>query len=823
QIESVSVLKDGAASIYGARAGNGVILVTTKRGNFQKPTISFNTSLSAQGVTKILRPGSSGQIAEMQRERHIQSGLDPDTAPWTKEAIDKFYAGDDPGYLNTDWYDHTFRDWAPQQNHDISVRGGSEKIKYFGHFGYSKQETMVKTNGGDFQRYNVQSNVDADITDRLKISLDFAATFKDRNLPVRGMGNGGHFWQDYYRTMPWYPAQLPDPTKVPWGGIDVGSIATVSNIDLMGYNRSNDKNIRGIASLTYDFATIKGLQAKANLNYTAGDAYSKNYMKPIDFWTYNPATEEYTNAAFFDQSNLSESINRNSVFTQQFSLNYNNIFADKHRISVLALYESIDYKSNYFTASRTNLLTPLIDQLFMGSTTGMGNNGSANEMGRMSYVGRFNYSFDDRLLLETIFRADASAKFPSDNRWGYFPSLSLGWVVSREKFMENQEVVDNLKIRTSYGQSGNDAVGNFQYLSGYSTRGSVLFDEGQLNGLYITGLSNPFLTWERMNIYNSGVDFSLWEQKLYGSIDVFYRDRDGIPATRITSLPSTFGSSLPPENINRLSDRGFEFSLGTTLKSDDFSYDISGNISWSRSKWTYFEEPEYQDPEQKRISKRSGEWTDRVMGYVSDGLFTSREEIDALDFVYESLGGNSTLQPGDIKYKDLNKDGVLDWKDQKEIGQGSFPHWTYGFNSILQYKNFSLTTLFQGAFGYSTDVNITGYDNEKMYELRWTEANNDPNALVARLGGASSNGYTSDYRLRSTSYIRLKTASLAYQFPNRIIDKLGVESLRFYVAGTNLFTISTLDKYGVDPEVQSGSLMVYPQQRTVSVGLNLSI
>lgn len=823
QIESVSVLKDGAASIYGARAGNGVILVTTKRGNFQKPTISFNTSFSAQGVTKILRPGSSGQIAEMQRERHIQSGLDPDTAPWTQEAIDKFYAGDDPGYLNTDWYGHTFRDWAPQQNHDLSVRGGSEKIKYFGHFGYSKQETMVKTNGGDFQRYNVQSNVDADITDRLKISLDFAATFKNRNLPVRGLGNGGFFWQDYYRTMPWYPAELPDPTKVPWGGIDVGSVATVSNIDLMGYNRNNDKNIRGIATITYDFAAIKGLQAKANLNYTAGDSYGKNYMKPIDFWTYNPATEEYINAASFNQSNLSESISRNSVFTQQFSLNYDNIFADKHRISVLALYESIDYRSNNFNASRTNLLTPLIDQLFMGSTTGMGNNGSASEMGRMSYVGRFNYSYDDRLLLETIFRADASAKFPSENRWGYFPSLSLGWVVSREKFMENQEVIDNLKIRTSYGQSGNDAVGNFQYLSGYSTSGSVLFDEGQLNGLYITGLPNPFLTWEKMSIYNSGVDFSLLGQKLYGSIDVFYRDRDGIPATRITSLPSTFGSSLPPENINRLSDRGFEFSLGTIKKSADFSYDISGNISWSRSKWTYYEEPVYVDPDQERISKRSGVWTDRVMGYVSDGLFTSQAEIDALDFVYESLGGNSTLQPGDVKYKDLNGDGVLNWKDQKEIGQGSFPHWTYGFNTLFQYKNISLSTLFQGAFGYSTDVNITGYDNEKMYELRWTEANNDPNALVARLGGASSNGYTSDYRLRSTSYIRLKTASLAYQFPNRIIDKLGVESLRFFVAGTNLFTISTLDKYGVDPEVQSGSLMVYPQQRTVSVGLNLSI
>src|SRR5690606_2133643 len=205
--------------------------------------------------------------------------------------------------------------------------------------------------------------------------------------------------------------------------------------------------------ITYDFAAIKGLQAKANLNYNAGDSYGKNYMKPIDFWTYNPATEEYINAASFNQSNLSESISRNSVFTQQFSLNYDNTFADKHRISALALYESIDYRTNNFNARRTNLLTPLIDQLLLDSTTGMGNNGSASEMGRMSYVGRFNYSYDDRLLLETIFRADASAKFPSENRWGYFPSLSLGWVVSREKFMENQEVIDNLKIRTSYGQS----------------------------------------------------------------------------------------------------------------------------------------------------------------------------------------------------------------------------------------------------------------------------------------------------------------------------------------------------------------------------------
>ncbi|GAA3623592.1 SusC/RagA family TonB-linked outer membrane protein [Flavivirga jejuensis] len=823
QIESISILKDGAASIYGARAGNGVILVKTKRGKNQKPIITLNSSYTLQGVTSILHPASSGQIAEMEREQHIQSGGDPATAPWTQEAIDKFYEGGDPAYLNTDWYDHTFRDWAPQQNHNLSVRGGSENIKYFGYFGYAKQETMVKTNGGDYQRYNAQSNVDANITDDLKISIDLSLAFKDKNFPVRGLDNEGAFWQDYYRTRPWYPATLPDATKVPWGGIDVGSIATVSNIDLMGYNRSNDKNLRGITTLTYDFKWIEGLQAKANVNYVTSDVYTKRYQKPIVFWTYNPANDEYTASASFSESNLSEAAYRSSVFTQQYSLNYNNKFANKHEITALALYESIGYKSNYLSASRTDLLTPSIDQLFIGSTTGMGNDGSASEMGRMSYVGRLNYSFDNRYLLETIFRADASAKFPSENRWGYFPSISLGWVINREKFMRNISNLDNLKLRASYGESGNDAVGDFQYLSGYSTLGSVIFDEGQLSGLYITGLSNPFLTWEKMAIYNTGIDFSFNNQKIYGSIEAFYRERTGIPATRITSLPSTFGSSLPPENLNSLNDRGFDLSIGTKGSSGDFSYDISGNISWSRSKWDYYEEPEYDDPDQERLYKQSGEWTDRVMGYVSDGLFTSLDEINALDFTYEELGGNSTLMPGDVKYKDLNNDGVLNWKDQTEIGKGAFPHWTYGLNTLFQYKNFTLTTLFQGAFGYSTNVNVTEYQNEVMYNLRWTEENNDPNALVSRLGGASSNGYASDYRLKDTSYIRLKTASLSYQFPQSTLDKLGIVNLRIYAAGTNLFTISSLSDYGVDPEVLSGSLKVYPQQRTISLGMNLSL
>ncbi len=822
QIESVSILKDGAASIYGARAGNGVILVTTKRGQSQKPTITLNSSYSLQGVTKILKPAGSGQRSEMEREAWIESGKPEGTAPWSADQVAKFYAGNDPAYPNTDWYNYTFRNWAPQQNHNLSIRGGSEKISYYGFFGYTDQETMIKKNGGDYSRYNIQSNIDASVTKNLKMSIDLSMAFENRHFPVRGLNNGGYFWQDYYSTKPWYPSTLPDPTKVAWGGIDVGSVATVSNIDLMGYNLDKRQNFRGTISFTYDFEKIPGLKAKAFVNYSDNLGYTKSFSKPIKFYTYNPANQTYNDAASFNQSNLSEGFGKSNVLTQQYSLNYDHTYNKIHRVSALALFEGIDYHSNSLSAFRSNLLTPAIDQMFIGSTTGMGNNGSASEMGRVSYVGRLNYSYKDRYLLETIMRADASAKFPKENRWGYFPSVSLGWVISQENFMKGIIALDNLKLRTSYGQSGNDAVGNFQYLSGYSLRGSAILDDAGQPGIYITGLANPLLTWEKLIIYNAGLDFSFLNKKIYGTGDAFYRERNGIPATRITSLPSTFGSSLPPENLNSLNDRGFELVLGTSKTTGDFTYDINGNISWSRSKWNYFEEPDYTDPEQKRINQHSGQWTDRTMGYVSDGLFTNQAEITALDYVYSDLGGNSSLRPGDVKYKDLNGDKKLDWKDQKDIGKGTMPHWMYGMNFLLKYKDFDFNGLFQGAFGYNTYINLQQYPNSVEYDLRWTEKDNNTNALVPRLGGAGTNFYTSDYRYKSTSYLRLKTASFGYEVPKYLLDKAGISKLRVYVAGTNLLTLSKLNKYGVDPETPSGSIMVYPQQRTISLGLNMS-
>lgn len=824
QIESISILKDGSASIYGARAGNGVILVTTKRGTAQKPTITVNSSYTWQGVTSMLHPASSGERAQMERETHLNSGQPEATAPWSEEDVSKFFSGDDPSYVNSDWYGYVFRNWAPQQNHNVSVRGGNDRIKYFGMFAYTKQETLIKKNGGDYSRYNIQANMDAAITKNLSLTIDYSVNYEDQMYAPRGMGVGGYFWQDYYSTKPWYPTELPDPTKYSWGGIDTGGVYVASNMDISGYSKTRNKETRTSATLLYDVPYVKGLKLKAFVNYKDYNNYGKTFSKPVMCYTYNVGTDTYTEVpALSQQASASESYSRGSVFTQQYSLSYENLFGD-HRVNGMVLYELIDYKDNLFSAGRQNFVTSAIDQLYAGSASAQSTSGSASEMGRVSWVGRLNYGYQDKYLLEFIFRADASAKFAPGKRWGYFPGVSLGWNIHQEKFMGNFTNLDQLKLRASYGRSGNDNVGNFQYLAGYSVASSGYLVGGITSPMiYTTGLANSDLTWEKMSIYNVGVDYSLFNRKLFGTAEYFYRKRVGIPGYQTASLPFTFGATLPQVNLNDMSTKGFEVSVGTSGQVKDFAYMVEGNISWSRSKWLKKDEPEYTDPDEIRIYQQTDNWTDRNIGYKSAGLFTSQEEIDNLPYVYQDLGGNQTLKPGDIKYVDVNGDGVLNWKDQVYLGPGSTPHWMYGLNASMKYKSFDLQFLLQGAFGYMAGVDL--YSNEivmssKLYEIRWTEENNNADALAPRLGGAASNYWTSDYTLRKSAYLRLKNIALGYELPKSLVSKLNVQKVRLYVAATNLFTISNLNSYGLDPEVPQ--MFYYPQQRTISVGANVS-
>ena len=821
-IESISILKDGAASIYGARAGNGVILVTTKRGQTGKPKINFTSSFTLQGLTRFPGKASSGQYAEMMSEAAINSGT---TVPYTPEQIQNYYDEIDPYlYPNTDWEDVLLRTWAPQQQHNLSVRGGSDKIKYYGFIGYLNQETVFKNHGGDFSRIHVQSNIDAQITERLSAQFDFSSINSISRMPQQDLfGNssaGGTVWDHYWADLPIYPAELPDPTKYSYNGSN-GQTQILSNREIFGHNDYIGNDLKATLSLKYKFSFVKGLSAKAFVN--ARQIYGENeyFQKPAYFYTYDPITDTYTLiGGFTEKAVMSQSRSTDRIFTGQFSFDYDRTINEDHHVSGLLLYEAIDYSGNNLSAGRTDFLTPAIEQLFAGSTEGMTNNGSKYEMGRKSIITRVNYKYKNKYLFESILRADASAKFPKESRWGYFPSVSLGWIMSEEDFMKDFKSLEYLKLRASYGQSGNDAVGNFDYLSGYEYGLTNVFSSTE-QGIVSTGMANPLLTWEEIAISNLGVDMSFWNRKMYIETDAFYRTRSGIIATRLATLPSTFGADLPPENLNSLNDRGFELKIGTSNRISDFHYDVSVNISWSRAKWDHYEEPVYEDADQNRIYKMSGKWTDRSFGYVSEGLFTSQQQIDELTYDQDGQG-NITLRPGDICYKDVNNDGIINWTDQVKIGNGNMPHWMFGFNFNLAYKNFDLSGLFQGAAGYHTWVNLMAY-SEENYDNRWTEENNDPNAIVPRLGGSSTNSWTTDHFYKTAAYLRLKSVNLGYNLPHHWLNKAGLERFRIYFAGTNLLTLDKLSKYAMDPEAPSGfSGLYYPQQRTMSIGINLT-
>lgn len=825
EIESISVLKDAAAAIYGARAGDGVILVTTKRGTFQKPTITLTTNISYQGRTNMPKMASSGQQAELMLAQQANSGA---IITMTPEEVALYYAGTNPDYPNTDWLKVVANDWAPQQSHNLSVSGGSDKIKYYGFLGYLNQQTMFKNSGGGYQRYNLRSNIDAKILDNLTAQIDISSIWEERDYAKRGYTGDNSVWNEYWNTSPFYTSSLPDPTKIAYGGVPGAiSLAYITNMDLSGYNNTQSQNFKGSLSLIYDFKPIKGLTAKAYINTNQDNNFNKLFgSNNADSYTYNYSNQSYIQRTTGLPQLLKQTDSKSRVLTGQFSLNYKNVFAKNHEVSALALYEVIDYSTDWISAYREGFISKTIDQLFAGGLVNQAANGNATEMGRQSFIGRVNYGYKSKYLMEATVRTDESAKFSPDSRRGVFPSASVAWRISEEQLIkEKLSKLENLKLRLSYSQTGKDAVGDFQYLTGYQFGRSYLIGASTATALTETGMANPFLTWEKMTIYNAGLDFSISKRTFWGVMDVFYRDRTGIPGLQTLSLPSTFGATLPTVNLNSINTRGFELQLGHEGKYRDFKWSVSGNISWSRSKWGFYDEPVYTDPDQKRQQQKTGQWTDRVFGYKTDGLFTTQAEIDALTFKYNESIGNASVKPGDIRYVDINQDGLLDWKDQVELGAGNVPHWMGGFNINLKYKDFDLTTFFQGAFGFSQSVNLRFGNNytEYIYNNRWTPDNNYADGLYPRLGGLY-NSFASDFFTVQADYLRLKSMALGYSLPKSFLKKMNIQTLRLSVSGTNLFTLSALNKYSLDPEApwaQGGHW--YPQSRTISFGLNVSL
>ncbi|MEX1239830.1 MAG: TonB-dependent receptor, partial [Cyclobacteriaceae bacterium] len=841
-IESISVLKDASAAIYGARAGNGVILITTKRGTSAEPVISYTGNYTLQQPTTVPEFVSSGQYAEMLHEGELNSAL-PFT--YTEEEIQKFKDGTDPDYVNANWYKAAFKNWAPMQTHNLSVKGGSVKVKYFMSAGYLDQSSIYKSDDLTFRRYNARSNVDVQITDRLSASVDLSYRNETRLAPQTSLRD---IWINLKTALPMWSPTLPDPSK---GGAYSGflerSPVAQTHRDMTGFDDDVQQYFMGRFNLKYDVPGIEGMNVNAALNYTVNNTFTKTQDRPFDVLSYDYSADEYTQWGTNGANSLKETMSQYTQLYPMISLNYDRSFGN-HSVQGLLLSEWISTDYNFLSAGRVDLLSVEVPYLFAGSPDNLTNNGGAIKTGRASYVGRINYGFKNRYLLEGTFRYDASHKFSPDSRWGFFPSVSAGWRIAEESFIkDNVTWIDDLKIRASYSMSGNDNVEAFKYLTGYEILGATssvyVFGSDVYRLIRNTGLANPDITWLDMTTYNVGLDATFLNGLIGIEFDLFQRVTDNIFGKPQNAYPSTFGAILPELNINTTEDRGFELTLSHRKNiGQNLNYSVAFMGSLAREKYKSWSESAYDDADEIRIYQRTGKYSNRWIGYLSDGIFMDQSEIDSHP-VNQDQADNSTLRPGDIKYIDLNSDGLIDWRDQDEIGYGEFPDVSYGVNLQVQYKGFSLTALFQGASMFNSMISDAlrgplqnlGNPFQFQYKYRWQPDPNNPDVNInslARLpavlgdgvGTNTNNNKASDFWLQDATYLRLKNVNLTYAVPSALTDRIGMKAVNVYIAGSNLLTWSKLGIYksSVDPEM-TGYEKFYPPVKTVALGLYITL
>lgn len=838
EIESFSILKDASAAIYGARAAHGVILVTTKRGNVGKAKINFSSNLGWQTRTTWPRMANAGEFTSLINQGRINQGQplkyteydvkvfkyisgDKDIlAKMTADELARFNDEDLRNYIDEDPYSAAFNTWAPMQQYNLSSRGGNENIKYFVSGGFLNQASMLKSGDTKFKRYNIRGNIDARITKNLNIGVDLSGRYEQRNYPLADITwiMQLTYWGEPVRYKVW-----PDPAK------PVGSIVDASNADLTGYQKYDYKEYNSSLSFDYQTPFLKGLTVKGRLDYRVGFYYNNFFSK--QYWTYNYdfKTDTYTQATSpSGKTALTIESREDDWLTAQLFLNYEKTFG-KHEVKAMLAYEGIESKSRYVSAYREGYLSTALQNLNAGGDLNKNNSGVETEAGRASYIGRLNYSYANKYLLEGTFRNDGNSMWAGDYRWGFFPGVLVGWRLSEEGFIKNNvSFIDNLKLRGSLGVSGDDYGGvPYQYLATFGISGKYIFNNAIGNGIKNNGLANPYGTWAEYKTYNVGIDFSLLKNKLYGEADAFYRYGYHLLGYRADALPTTFGASFPAENLNSSSNRGFELKIGHQNTIGEFKYTIEGNVSWNRAKWEHYEERDFSEatPDVKARDMVSGRWRNTVWGYKAAGLFQNQDEIDNWP-VNQDGNGNKTIRPGDIKYLDLNDDGKLNQYDETAVGN-QIPLTMFGLNITANWKRFDLSLLAQGAASFKMYVNeervAANYEGNTYAYIAndsWTTENTDATFPRFVPGGAPNNKPVSTFWMHDASYVRLKNMQVGYTIPETLMKKAGLESCRFYLSGVNLFTISRLKAF--DPEAPIGDLRYYPQQKTYSIGVNLS-
>lgn len=836
-IESITVLKDASAAIYGLRASNGVVLVTTKKGKKnEKVSINVNGYYGWQNLTRFPELANAEQYTRGLAEAAQNRGEDPNSV-YTKEELAKWAAGTEKGYKSYDYYDMIMRKNVPQYHVNASVTGGSERTNYYLSVAHTSQEAMMPD--FNYQRTNFQLNLDTKITNRFTIGAQVSGRYEKTNDV--GLPGGDGYYSAILAVFKMRPIDSPYANDNPNYIRNIDSYRNGYNPaafrrDIAGYKDSMTRYANINAYAQYDFGF--GLTAKATFSYGYTNSRFDGYQYAYQIYTYDEASDTYngTNAAGRWRLQIDRSVPTRYM---QLQLNYNKQIKD-HNISAVLGYEASDYdwsKKTYGTEPSTDYL-PLLQ---MDEINSFGDEWSYEA--RAGWLARVNYDYAHKYLVELLARYDGSYLYAPSQRWGFFPGASIGWRISEENFFAPlKSVVDDLKIRASIGQTGTESgVSLFGYLSGYNwNQGSAVLDGEYVTGLNQRGLPVTNLSWTKNTTKNIGFDLTMFGNRLTISADAFRKDITGVPAARYdVLLPSEVGYSLPNENLNKQAYVGTEAMATWTDHIGDFNYRVSGNITFSRYRNIESYKPRFSNSWDEYRNSSEDRWGGIYWGYQVIGQFQSEEEIKNYPVNLDGQG-NTTLLPGDLIYKDVNNDGVINSMDERPIGfpEGWAPILSFGGNIGLEWKGIDLNIDFSGGAmqGWRQNYELTNaYHNggnslAYLLEDRWHRLDlYDPESEwvpgrypAIRNGEFAYNNKNSDFWLHNVHYLRISNLEIGYSLPTWMLKPIHAQKVRIYGSVSNLCSFDNVHQYGIDPEITAAAAVVYPQQRTFLVGFNVT-
>ena len=835
EIETFTVLKDASAAIYGVRAANGVVLITTKKGKGTKLTLDYTGSVGWQKAVGLPQTLNAADWMDLTNENSINRG---GSLIYSADEINAYRTGEKVGTI---WSNVGFDKTAPQTQHSFSAQGSSERMDFFLNFGYLKQDGFWSSGDLNYDRYNVRANVNGEILKGLKVGVQLSGMMDTKNQPYMDS------WEVYKAawmqipTLPMYANNNPDYLQNLPGAYNP---LAVTNADISGYRINQTKLFTSTFNISYDIPFVKGLQISALYSYDYQNWENKQFRKEYTLYDYVESTDSYAPSVAFSPSRVYRSYLKEENTLLQIKLNYTRSFSDVHNLGILALYEESTESRDNFNAQR-DLPMDAVDEIFAGSTTnqqaGMGT-GDLYKYTNKAFVCRVNYDYMQKYLAEFSIRYDGSSKFGPRHQWGAFPAGSVGWRISEESFMKDVEAlsfVNNLKIRASYGVLGDDRASTYQYIAGYNYPNSgYVFGSEWVNGLGFRGMANPYITWYKAKTSDLGIDIDLWDGLLSFQGDIFQRKRTNLLATRALAVPGTLGASLSEENLNGDLTKGFEISISHRNQIGDFKYSVSGNLSYARTKQQYIERASSSNSYRNWRDNYNDRYNDFWWGQEFIGYYENMNQIWEAP-IHDSSKGNSILRPGDYAYKDWNEDGVIDSNDEHPVAKNGFPRLLYGLNLSGEYKGFDINILFQGgaegAVIYPEQLQkplLWDRGGLDMFVDRWHTINPgddplDPNTqwipgyYPSTNTGESTNYWTSTKSIENASYLRLKSVEIGYTLPKAILTKIGLQNVRFFVNGYNLLTFTGL-KY-CDPEHPDDSYgYLYPVTQSYNVGVNVT-